>query len=138
MKTFSAEVVIQIPFHDVDVMEVAWHGHYAKYFELARGELLDVFDYNYAEMKASGYAWPVIDLQVKYVKSIAYQQMIKVVATLVEYEHRLKIRYVITDEKSGVRLTKGHTTQVAVDMSSGDMCFVSPPILLQKLGVDDA
>ena len=31
-----ASVEITVPFHDVDMMEVVWHGHYTKYFEVAR------------------------------------------------------------------------------------------------------
>ncbi|MDH3602364.1 MAG: hypothetical protein OEU26_22345, partial [Candidatus Tectomicrobia bacterium] len=30
-----AEVCFEVPFHDVDMMGVVWHGHYYKYFELA-------------------------------------------------------------------------------------------------------
>ena len=30
----QAEVVIEVPFHDVDIMNVVWHGHYLKYFEI--------------------------------------------------------------------------------------------------------
>ena len=36
----SAEVEIEIPFHDIDLMRIAWHGHYAKYLEVARTALL--------------------------------------------------------------------------------------------------
>ena len=43
----QAEVEIEIPFHDVDVLGVAWHGHYVKYLEIARCALLDQIDYNY-------------------------------------------------------------------------------------------
>ncbi len=50
----KAEVVIEIPFHDVDVMSVAWHGHYVKYLEIARCMLLDKIDYNYPQMRESG------------------------------------------------------------------------------------
>ena len=45
-------VEIEIPFHDVDMMEVAWHGHYVKYFEIARCALLDQFDYNTCATRA--------------------------------------------------------------------------------------
>ena len=34
-----AEVSFQVPFHDVDAMQVVWHGNYLKYFELARTEM---------------------------------------------------------------------------------------------------
>jgi acyl-CoA thioester hydrolase len=131
----SAQVDLQVPFHDVDLMEVAWHGHYAKYFEIARCALLDQCDYNYPQMRDSGFAWPVIELRVRYVKPLRFGQWVSVSAEIVEYENRLKINYQVRDRDSGTRLTKGFTVQVAVDMRNEEMQFVSPPVLLQKLGV---
>ena len=132
---WSAEVVIDIPFHDVDMMEVAWHGHYVKYFEIARCALLDKIQYNYPQMKASGFAWPVIELQVRYAQPARFGAPIRVLAEIVEYENRLKIRYTIFDGDSGRRLTKGHTCQVAVDIANGEMCFASPEVLYRRLGI---
>ena len=131
----SASVTLQVPFHDVDMMCVAWHGHYVKYFEVARCALLDQIQYNYQEMKASGYAWPVVDLKVKYVRPAQFGQTIKVTCQLKEYENRLVLSYLITDPQTRQKLTKGETTQVAVDMASGEMQLVSPPVLLAKLGL---
>jgi acyl-CoA thioester hydrolase len=87
----QAETLIEVPFHDVDVMQVAWHGHYVKYFEIARCVLLDKIDYNYPQMKTSGYAWPVIDLRVRYAQPLRFRQTVRVIAKLVEWENRLKI-----------------------------------------------
>ena len=131
----QTEVIIEIPFHDVDVMKVAWHGHYVKYFEIARCALLDAIDYNYPQMEASGYGWPVIDLRVRYAQPLRFQQKIRVIATLAEWENRLKVDYLIEDAQTGQRLTKGYTVQVAVDMQNGEMQFVSPEILFDKLGL---
>jgi len=136
MKLPSASVIVQVPFHDVDLMAVAWHGHYLKYFEIARSALLDKIDYNYAAMKESGYAWPVIDIRIRYAKPARLGQKIEVTAALTEYELRLKINYVIRDVESSARLTKGHTIQVAVDYGSGELLLGSPPILYEKLGLD--
>ncbi len=131
----QVETIIEVPFHDVDVMRVAWHGHYVKYFEIARCALLDKIEYNYPEMEQSGYAWPVIDLRIRYAHPLRFQQKVKVIATLVEWENRLKINYQIDDLVTGQRLTKGYTVQVAVDMSNNEMLFVSPAILFEKIGV---
>jgi len=133
----EAEIIIEIPFHDVDVMRVAWHGHYVKYMEIARCALLDQIDYNYPQMEASGYAWPVIDVRIRYAHPLRFQQKVRVKAQLEEWENRLKIKYQIEDIASGKRLTKGYTVQVAVDMSSGEMQFASPKILFQKLGLEE-
>lgn len=131
----AAEVNIQVPFHDVDAMSIVWHGHYIKYFEIARCTLLDKIDYNYRAMAESAYLWPVIDLRVKYIKSAEFGDIIKVHAKLVEYENRLKINYLIVDTADGSTLSKGHTIQVAVDMRTKEMCLISPDILLQRLGI---
>ena len=127
------EVIIDVPFHDVDSMNVVWHGHYLKYFEVARCELLEAFDYNYNQMRESGYAYPVVESHIRYVHGIVFAQKIRVRATLSEWENRLKIDYTIFDNATGKRLTKGHTVQVAVNMDSRELCLVSPLILLDKL-----
>jgi len=126
---------LEIPFHDVDMMGVAWHGHYAKYFEIARCALLEKIDYNYLQMRDSGYTWPVIDLNMRYIKPAVFGQIITVKAAMVEWENRLKINYLITDKVTGARLTKGYSVQVAVDMQTKAMCFESPRVLFEKLGV---
>ena len=131
----EAEVVIEIPFHDVDIGGVAWHGHYVKYLEIARCELLEKFDYNYPQMKASGYAWPVIDLRIRYPRPLYFQQKVRVKARLVEWENRLKISYLIEDLGTGQRLTKAYTVQVAIDLKTTEMQYFSPDILYQKLGI---
>lgn len=130
------QIELEIPFHDVDVMRVAWHGHYAKYMEIARCSLLETIDYNCNQMEDSGYVWPVIDMRIRYAHPLRFQQIIKVKATLVEWENRLKINYLIFDAMSGKRLTKAYTVQVAVDKKSGEMLYASPDVLFEKLGVE--
>jgi len=135
MNVRAATVEIVVPFHDVDAVGLAWHGHYAKYFEIARCALLDSFNYGYGAMRESGFMWPVIDMRIRYVQAVRFEQRILVKATLREWENRLLVDYRVTDQASGQRLTKGNTVQVAVDMKSGEMCFVSPPILFERLGL---
>lgn len=132
----QTEVILEVPFHDVDVMHVAWHGHYVKYFEIARSALLDAIDYNYPQMKRSGFAWPVIDMHIRYAQPLKFQQQFKVIASFVEWENRLKIAYTVVDLITGQRLSKGYTIQVAVDMKNEQMQFASPDILFNKLGVE--
>lgn len=131
----SASIELEVPFHDIDVMHVVWHGHYTKYFEIARCHLLDQIDYNYLQMEASGYAWPVINLHVSYVQPAKFQQRIKITASIIEWEHRLRIRYLIEDASTGQRLTRGHTDMVAVNIETKEMQLESPPIVYQKLGI---
>lgn len=131
----QVEVEMQIPFFDVDMMEIAWHGHYVKYLEVARCALLDRLDHNYLQMRDSGYGWPVIDLHLRYAAPARFGQRIRVSAAIVEWENRLRIDYLISDAVSGARLTRASTVQVAVQMNNHEMCFVSPPVLWHKLGL---
>lgn len=131
----SCEIEVSPAFHDLDPMVVVWHGHYLKYFELARCALLQKFDYDYLQMKESGYLWPIVDLRSKYVRPARFQQRLRVGARIVEWENRLKIEYRISDAETGETLTKAHTIQVAVAVDSGEMCFVSPPVLFERLGL---
>lgn len=132
----SAKVIIKVPFHDVDSMSIVWHGNYPKYFAAARCALLDDIGYNYNQMAESGFGWPIIEMSLKYVKPAVFNQNIVVEARLVEYENRLKFQYLITDLETGAKLTKGSTTQVAVDMQNHEMRLYSPQILLDKLGIN--
>lgn len=129
----SASVDIEVPFHDCDPMQVVWHGNYARYLEVARCALLRKIDYDYLDMQDSGYVWPIVDMRTKFVGSALFAQMITVDAHLVEYESRLKIAYLISCKSTGKKLTKAHTVQVAVDIQTKEMQFVSPDILTTKL-----
>ncbi|WAR47021.1 acyl-CoA thioesterase [Methylomonas rapida] len=133
-----AEVEIKVPFFDIDILGIAWHGHYCKYLEIARCAMLDSIDYGYMTMRETGYVWPIVDLQLRYVRPAKFEQRLRVSAELVEWEYRMKIKYRITDAETGEVLAKGHTVQAAVDSASGEMSFASPPIFLEKLGIESA
>ena len=129
------EIEVVPAFFDIDSMDIVWHGHYVKYLELARCALLDRFDYGYARMRESGFGWPVIDLRLKYVRPAAFGQALVVRAQIVEWENRLKIAYAIRDAKTGAKVNSATSIQVAVDLGTREMQYVSPPVLRQRLGV---
>ncbi|GAB2584885.1 acyl-CoA thioesterase [Dyella jejuensis] len=123
-------VEVLVPFFDVDSMNVVWHGHYVKYLEVARCALLDDIGHNYTQMKESGYAWPVIELQLRYVQAARFGQRLAVRADLVEWQNRLLIHYLIQDAASGQRLTRASSVQVAVKLAGNEMQLVSPDVFV--------
>ncbi len=133
MAEISCRIEQVIPFFDIDSMRIVWHGHYVKYMEKARCALLDKIDYNYQQMEASGYIWPVVDMRIKYVKPLIFKQVIVIEAKIVEQEYGLKIDFKFVDKLTGQKLTTAYTKQVAVDMESGEMCLLSPEILHEKI-----
>ena len=133
MPELAAEVAFEVPFFDVDVMDVAWHGHYVKYFELARCALLRKIDYDYPKMRDSGYAWPVVKCYLTFVRSARYGQQVVARAILRDYKNQLRLDYEIRDAASGERLTTGYTVQLAVAMPTGELQFVSPNCLIERV-----
>jgi acyl-CoA thioester hydrolase len=129
----TAEVTVKAQFYDLDPMQVVWHGNYPRFLEEARCALLDRIGYSYTEMSVSGFLWPIVDMRLKYVQPIRFGQSVRVKATLVEYENRLRIDYRIVDAESGAVITKAQTTQVAVDAATKELCLQSPAALLDKV-----
>jgi acyl-CoA thioester hydrolase len=131
----SHETEVVPAFYDIDPMDIVWHGHYVKYLEVARTALLAKFDYDYPRMRASGYAWPIVDMRLKYVRPAEFGQRLVVRSEIVEWENRLRIQYLIRDAQTGRKLTQATTTQVAVDLATREMLYVCPPVLWERLGV---
>ena len=130
---FAVDTELTVPFFDVDSMEVVWHGHYVKYLEIARCALLDALGHGYVRMKDTGYAWPIIDLQLRYARAARFGQALVVRAELVEWQNRLKIHYSLSDAASGERLTRASTIQVAVKLADGEMQLVSPSVFIDDI-----
>jgi acyl-CoA thioester hydrolase len=133
MKTLTASTEIVVPFHDLDPVDIVWHGHYVKYLEVARDELMNRIGYSHDAMLASGFVWPVVEVKLRYLQAARLRQKLRVRASISEYEHRLKIVYDISDVASGRRLTRAHTVQVAVRVDTGEMLFQTPPVLREKI-----
>ncbi|MEJ6005058.1 acyl-CoA thioesterase [Paucibacter sp. AS339] len=123
-------------FHDLDPLDIVWHGHYVKYLELARCALLAKFNYDYPQMRESGFAWPIVDMRLKYVGMASFNQRLSVRAEIVEWDNRLKIEYLISDAASGQAINRAYTIQVAYSIAEREMLYVCPPVLWGRLGVE--
>jgi acyl-CoA thioester hydrolase len=129
----EARTTIQAEFYDLDPMNVVWHGNYVRYFEVARCVLLERIGYTYQDMLTSGYAWPIVDLRLRFYRPMRFAQKVDIQVAIVEWENRLKMTYRLTEQATGARLARGHTVQVAVDLESEEMLWETPPILHAKL-----
>ena len=132
-KPISNDVEFNVEFYDVDSMQIVWHGNYVKYMEVARCALLSALHYHYLDMEKSGYAWPVVEIKLKYIRSLRFMQRVRITATLLEYENCLKIGYVFRDAESGTVLNKAESMQMAIDMKTMESCFVSPQCFMDRV-----
>jgi acyl-CoA thioester hydrolase len=128
-----AETETAVEFFHLDPLQVVWHGNYINYFEIGRRMLLEKIGYSYKEMEKSGYAFPVIEISAKYLGPLRYGDRAKIKARLTEYENRLRIQYEIRNAQTGQITTKGQSTQMAIDIKTGESCFVCPTILTEKI-----
>lgn len=120
------EITFPVEFYDVDTMRVVWHGNYVKYMEKGRCALLDSLNYGYLEMEKDGTAFPVVDIKLKYVRSLRFGDRARVISYLTEYENCIKIRYEIYNDKTGELCTKAESTQMAMGIESQKSSIVCP------------
>ena len=132
-RKIEASTTVRAQFYDLDPMNVVWHGNHVRYLEIARCVLLEKIGYTYQDMERSGYAWPVVDLRIRYYRSIRFGQDVDIAVALVEWENRLKMTYRLSDRASGAKVARGHTVQVAVDLRSEEMLWETPPALRERL-----
>lgn len=129
----SAQISCEVAFHDVDLAQVVWHGHYLRYLENARWAVMRAIGFDLQPMIDSGFLWPVVDLRVKYVRAARFGDRLLVRASLVEWEQRLAINYLVTDAANGERVVRAQTVQVAVRPPDNELMFVMPPCLTERV-----
>jgi acyl-CoA thioester hydrolase len=129
----AAEVEVEVPFHDVDLAGVVWHGHYMKYLENARWAVMDRIGFGLQAMMDSGFLWPVVGLEVKYIRAARYGDRLRVSGSIVEWEAKLVLNYLILDAKEGSRVGRAQTSQVAVERRTGTLQLASPACLTDRV-----
>ena len=133
-KTGAINVTIEatVAFHDIDIIGVMWHGHYLKYLENARWALMDQIGFGYETMRESGYAWPIVEMHVKYVHAARLGDQLRVRASLIEWQNRLAVNYLVT-RADDERLARAKSVQVAVEAATGALQFTTPQPLLDRV-----
>lgn len=111
----NVTVPYEIPFHDVDSLGVVWHGHYYKYFELARTALYRSLSFDVEDMYRVGLTFPVIESRCRYRGALRYGQKVEIGARFREWEYYILIEYRIREAESGKRAAYGFTKQVVCD-----------------------
>jgi acyl-CoA thioester hydrolase len=133
LSSISEHISCQVAFHDVDLAQVVWHGHYLRYLENARWALMRRLDFDLAAMMKSGYLWPIVDLRVKFVRTASFEDRLNVRASLVEWQQRMVINYLITDERDGARVARAQTTQVAVRADNKELQLTLPKVFIERV-----
>jgi len=131
----SCEVLFTVPFHDLDPMQMVWHGNYFKYFEIARSALfarsgVDLFKY----FKETNCLFPIVKTTTKHVASLEYLDEFKCIATVIEAEYKIVVDFQVRLLRNNQLCAKGRTEQVAVKYPEKEILFEIPKDIREALG----
>jgi acyl-CoA thioester hydrolase len=122
----------EVPFHDVDALRVVWHGHYFKYFELARTRLLRSVGLDGGELAGGRFQFVVIDSRCRHGGPLRYGDRMRVSAWFGDLHRRIHIGYEIWNLTLDRRAARGHTMLATLDREGG-LLFETPPEVLRKI-----
>jgi acyl-CoA thioester hydrolase len=75
---------LRVPYADTDVMGFLHHSNYARYYETARWEMFRALGIPYREIEDSGYLFPVVGMQIKYIKPAHYDDQLTIITRVSE------------------------------------------------------
>ncbi|MGC7559773.1 acyl-CoA thioesterase [Pasteurella sp. PK-2025] len=120
-------------FQDLDIMNVVWHGRYWQFIETARHALFQKIGYGYPEMIATGYQYPIVQADIKYIRPITLEQDFYILADLLEFENRIKIQFRFYDSRTDQLLCQASSTQVAMITGDQHLQFMTPACWQDKV-----
>lgn len=116
------ELNVRVRFAETDQMGVVHHSRWVVWLEAARVEWLRERGLSYRELEESGVSLAVTDLQVRYLGSARFDDLLAVQATLVTARSRLftfSYRVLLLPERK--LLAEATTRHVPVDFSGRAM-----------------
>ena len=134
-KNRTCEVTLTVPFHDLDPLQMVWHGNYLKYFDIARSALfvqggVDLFDY----FKTTNCLFPITKTSTKYISSLRYLDRFKSIAKVVEAQYKIVIDFEIRLVENNQIYARGRSEQVAVRHPDMEILFEIPADIRAALG----
>jgi acyl-CoA thioester hydrolase len=124
---FTESLIHTIPFHDVDLMNIVWHGHYYKYFELARTVLMQALGLDWPVIKDLGYAMPIVSASAEYRKALTYGLEVSLEAAIKETQFpALEVHYAIVSPDRKTTYAFGKTKQVYLQLPNLEACLAVP------------
>ncbi len=125
---------LEVPFHDVDVLGLVWHGHYYKYFEIARTRLLRSLGLDAGDLIGPRYRFVVSESACRHIQRLDYGERFRVSAWINDYRHRIRIDYEITSLDRERRCARGHTVLACTDRD-GNLLLRTPAAIYDRISV---
>ena len=131
----SFDVKMKVAFHDLDPMQVVWHGNYLKYFDVARFRLfaaagIDLYDY----MMTQKYVFPVTRSAIKHIAPLRPFDDFICRALVTEAEYKIAMNFEIRLMADDKLCARGNSEQLAVRWPEMEMEFEIPLDIRRALG----
>jgi acyl-CoA thioester hydrolase len=137
-QSVSTSVTLKVPYYDVDLMQIVWHGNYLKYFEVARQALFKKYGvdmWHYTE--DTKYVFPVVRSMIKHIWPLRFDDEFVCTAVLKEAQVRIVLDFEIKLISNGKVCAKGRSEQVAVLLPEMEMAFQIPEEIQKALSGDE-
>lgn len=126
----TTDTKIRVRYDEVDKMGYVYHGNYAKYFHISRSELLRVIGICDKALESQNIILPVIEMSVKYLKPIYYDDEIIIQTTLAGIPtSRMEFNHKVYNQKHEI-VNKANSVLVFVDANSRKP--MRAPIIIQE------
>jgi len=131
----SYEIKLKVPFHDLDPMQVVWHGNYFKYFDQARFGLfahagIDLYQYQLEKQ----FLFPITKNAIKHIAPLGPNDDFICKATVTEARYKIAIAFEIRLADTGKLCARCTSEQVAVKTPSMELEFEIPKDIRKALG----
>ena len=105
----------QIRFEEVDMLRIAWHGHYTSFFEDARIQLGNQYKIGYMDLYSHGILAPIKTMHVDFINPLRFMEEITIEGILHYSEaSRINTEYIIRDKEGKVAAT-GYVVQMMLN-----------------------
>ena len=133
-QSVSTSVTLKVPYYDVDLIQIVWHGNYLKYFEVARHALFREYGVDLRRyMEDTGYVFPVVRSTIKHIWPLRFDDEFICTAVLKEARVRIVLDFEIKLISNGKLCAKGWSEQVAVLLPEMELVFQIPEEIQKAL-----
>ena len=125
-----------MPFHDLDPLQIVWHGNYLKYFDIARFGLfkqagVDLYQY----LVRQQIVFPVTRSSVKHIVPLRFDDEFICKATVIEAVYKIAIAFEIRLAENGqASAPAAKSEQLSVKLPEMEMQFEIPGEITRALG----
>jgi len=126
---FRHETTIRVRYAETDQMNIVYYGNYAQYFEVGRVEAIRSLGMSYKSLEEKGVLLPVVELNIRYLRSAHYDDLLTIRSEIRELpvDHKITFHQEVYNEE-GKLLTSGTVLLYFLDANSRKRVNIPPEL----------